>query len=166
MQVQIDRRIPEVKEKPRVTWDIPVPPYDQPLPESYWQEVKPPQPPKSAKRKFNPYWISRTAWALLLIAMIWNHQQDQKNGWVEPVPNQNWRPPEQYRVVTPGRYTVNMPDGRRIIINYKGEVNSFSELPPQPKLANNAAYKDLSTGLTWIWTVPAGASNTAQWIDP
>jgi hypothetical protein len=65
------------------------------------------------------------------------------------------------------QYWVDMPDKRHILINYKGTVPNFGALPTQPPGgANNAAYVDLATGNTWIWTVPVGASNIPQWIDP
>jgi hypothetical protein len=70
--------------------------------------------------------------------------------------------------MTPGnRYWVDLPDGRRIVVNYRGSVDSYWTLPCQPAGgANNAMYTDLDSGLSWIWTVPAGASNVPQWIDP
>jgi hypothetical protein len=65
------------------------------------------------------------------------------------------------------QYYVTMPDGRHILINYKGWVEHANNLPAQPKGgANNAAYTDTATGHMWIWTVPAGTSNVPQWIDP
>lgn len=63
-------------------------------------------------------------------------------------------------------YWVTMPDGRSIKINFKGTVSDYMHLPIQPSGgANNAAYHTLN-GNTWIWTVPVGASNVPQWIDP
>jgi hypothetical protein len=65
------------------------------------------------------------------------------------------------------QYYVSMPDGRRLLINYRGVVDHAYELPKQPLGgANNAAYTETATGSTWIWTVPAGASNVPRWIDP
>jgi len=65
------------------------------------------------------------------------------------------------------QYYVSMPDGRNILVNYKGWVDHACNLPRQPKGgANNAAYTDAATGHTWIWTVPAGTSNVPRWIDP
>jgi hypothetical protein len=63
------------------------------------------------------------------------------------------------------RYSLNLPDGRQIKVNFKGYVDHACNLPPQHGI-NNAAYTDKATGLTWIWTVPAGVSNVPQWIDP
>jgi hypothetical protein len=65
------------------------------------------------------------------------------------------------------QYFVNMPDGRRLLVNYRGWVDHACNLPSQPLGgANNAAYTDSATGHTWIWTVPAGVSNVPRWIDP
>jgi hypothetical protein len=62
-------------------------------------------------------------------------------------------------------YWVNMPDGRHIVIHYLGEVSDYAHLPVQHGVTN-AAYHTIADGSTWIWTVPVGASNVAQWIDP
>ena len=65
------------------------------------------------------------------------------------------------------QYTVTMPDGRTILVNYRGFVDHACNLPRQPRGgANNAMYTDRATGLNWIWTVPQGPSNVPQWIDP
>jgi hypothetical protein len=68
----------------------------------------------------------------------------------------------------PGRaYWVDIPDGRHILINYRGTVPFANALPRQPAGgANNAAYYDSKSGNLWIWTVPAGTSNVPMWIDP
>jgi hypothetical protein len=62
-------------------------------------------------------------------------------------------------------YWAQMPDGRRIVINYQGEVADYAHLPVQVGITN-AAYHSRADNATWIWTVPAGASNVPQWIDP
>ena len=65
------------------------------------------------------------------------------------------------------QYFVNMPDGRHLLVNYRGWVDHACNLPKQPVGgANNAAYTESATGHTWIFTVPAGASNVPRWIDP
>jgi hypothetical protein len=70
-------------------------------------------------------------------------------------------------MVSGNQYYVTMPDGRHILVNYKGWIDHVCNLPRQPRGgANNAAYTDVATGLTWIWTVPTGTSNIPQWIDP
>ena len=63
------------------------------------------------------------------------------------------------------QYHVAMPDGRTILINYRGWVDHACNLPRQRGI-NNAAYTEAATGHTWIWTVPAGTSNVPRWIDP
>jgi hypothetical protein len=63
------------------------------------------------------------------------------------------------------RYWVQMPDGRRIVINYQGEVADYAHLPVQDGITN-AAYHVRADGNTWIWTVPATGANIATWIDP
>jgi hypothetical protein len=75
-----------------------------------------------------------------------------------PSPPQ-WIPGTQYRVA--------MPDGRTILVNFKGWVDHACNLPRQPAGgANNAMYFDSATGIGWIWTVPVGPSNVPRWIDP
>ena len=70
-------------------------------------------------------------------------------------------------MVSGNQYCVTMPDGRHILVTYKGWVDHAANLPKQPLGgANNAAYTETATGHTWIWTVPAGPSNLPQWIDP
>jgi hypothetical protein len=65
------------------------------------------------------------------------------------------------------QYYVTMPDGRHLLVNYRGTVDHACNLPTQPKGgANNAAYTELATGNTWVFTVPAGPSNVPRWIDP
>jgi hypothetical protein len=65
------------------------------------------------------------------------------------------------------QYFVSMPDGRHLLVNWRGWVDHACNLPKQPLGgANNAAYTDAATGHTWIWTVPAGPSNVPRWIDP
>jgi hypothetical protein len=65
------------------------------------------------------------------------------------------------------QYYLTMPDGRRLLVNYLGSVDHACNLPRQPKGgANNAAYTELATGNTWVYTVPAGVSNVPHWIDP
>jgi hypothetical protein len=59
---------------------------------------------------------------------------------------------------------VNMPDGRNILVHYKGEVPDVWALPPQHGI-NNAMYHVLEDGNYWIWTVPLN-SNIPMWIDP
>jgi hypothetical protein len=61
-------------------------------------------------------------------------------------------------------YWVNLPDGRHILVNYRGEVPDVWALPPQHGI-NNAMYHDLESGHDWIWTVPIN-SNIPMWIDP
>lgn len=64
------------------------------------------------------------------------------------------------------QYYVAMPDGRQLLINYKGWVDHACNLPRQPKGgADNAAYTEAATGYTWIWTVPID-SNVPKWLDP
>jgi hypothetical protein len=63
------------------------------------------------------------------------------------------------------QYYVTMPDGRTLLVNYRGFVPHACMLPRQHGI-NNAMYTDAATGLNWIWTVPASASNVPQWIDP
>jgi hypothetical protein len=76
-----------------------------------------------------------------------------------PSPLAQWVPGTQYR--------VSMPDGRTILVNFKGWVDHACNLPRQPAGgANNAMYFDSKTGVGWIWTVPVGASNVPRWIDP
>jgi hypothetical protein len=68
-------------------------------------------------------------------------------------------------MLSSNQYYVRMPDGRNLLVNYKGWVDHACNLPRQPKGgANNAAYTEAATGHTWIWTVPAGTSNVPQWI--
>jgi hypothetical protein len=62
-------------------------------------------------------------------------------------------------------YWVQMPDGRRIVVNYMGEIADYAHLPLQHGVTN-AAYHTRADGATWIWTVPVWASNVPQWIDP
>jgi hypothetical protein len=62
-------------------------------------------------------------------------------------------------------YWVQMPDGRKIVINYMGELLDKAHLPVQHGITN-AAYHTLADNSTWIWTVPVGASNIPEWIDP
>jgi len=70
-------------------------------------------------------------------------------------------------MVSGNQYYVTMPDGRHLLVNWKGWVEHASNLPRQPKGgANNAAYTEAATGHMWIWTVPAGTSNIPRWIDP
>ena len=65
------------------------------------------------------------------------------------------------------QYYVSMPDGRHLLVNYKGWIDHACNLPKQPKGgANNAADTDQATGHTWIYTVPAIGPNVPQWIDP
>jgi hypothetical protein len=90
---------------------------------------------------------------------------------LEPNPEPTPRPESDQsavpRAIPTGRYWVDLPDGRHILVNYRGTVASFASLPPQPPGgANNAMYTDRLTGISWIWTVPAGASNVPTWIDP
>jgi len=63
------------------------------------------------------------------------------------------------------QYYINMPDGRHLLVNYKGYVPHASDLPRQHGI-NNAMYTDAATGVDWIWTVPATGPNVPQWIDP
>ena len=70
-------------------------------------------------------------------------------------------------MISGNQYYVTMPDGRHLLVNYKGWVDHACNLPRQPKGgANNAAYTEAATGHMWIWTVPAGTNNVPQWIDP
>lgn len=63
------------------------------------------------------------------------------------------------------QYHVGMPDGRNILVNYKGWVPHAFNLPRQHGI-NNAAYTEVATGHTWVWTVPATGPNVPQWLDP
>jgi hypothetical protein len=63
------------------------------------------------------------------------------------------------------QYWMTMPDGRNLLVNWQGFVDHACNLPRQRGI-NNAAYTELATGLTWIWTVPAAGANIPQWIDP
>jgi hypothetical protein len=159
------------------TSDIPVPPYDQPLPREYWQNLRLPKTIvnfscRDARVRARGHWLKAAgllALALGALGLITAKTLNQEefpapalhradlvsNPWVAP------------RAIPTGRYWLNLPDGRHILVNYRGEVADYAHLPAQPPGgANNAAYYDQGTGNTWIWTVPAGASNVAQWIDP
>jgi len=62
------------------------------------------------------------------------------------------------------QYYVKMPDGRNILVNFRGIVSHPCNLPRQTGI-NNAAYSD-SLGRLWVWTVPVFGPNIPCWIDP
>lgn len=153
--------------------EIPVPPYHRPLPPGYWDGLKPatsPDPvtlPKPRRRGVLFGWSIFGALVILSLAWITAKSTSLNQTGYRIASMGAPNPPPAPRAMLTGRYWVEMPDGRRILINYHGSVANFASLPVQPPGgANNAAYTDLATGNTWIWTVPAGASNIAQWIDP
>jgi hypothetical protein len=182
-----------VLQEPRVTtpgvargatrvWDIPVPPYDKPLPESYWNSLKGrvglSQTPKPAKTLSAIPWLEIWHWTKTVLAIGaflfvigWLCSLKSPIG---PAPHTDaevaaMHPvvPETPAMVAGNQYWVTLPDGRKILVNFKGSVDHACNLPKQPAGgANNAMYVDRATGTDWIWTVPAGASNVPTWIDP
>jgi hypothetical protein len=181
------------------------PPYDRPLPDGYWQDLKesdryaqyrtqqPSQRPLRTKPTNDTRRI-REAWTVCLVALLvilgvgvtlLSHQRGARApASVVPAPTPaplKMAPPAPPRalpvegpltstgeVMLSGRqYWVSMPDGRHLLINYKGWVDHACNLPRQPKGGpNNAAYTEAATGHTWIWTLPAGTNNIPHWIDP
>jgi hypothetical protein len=84
---------------------------------------------------------------------------------LHPAPQPTPQPTPQWVVGT--QYWVKMPDGRTILINFKGWVDHACNLPRQPAGgANNAMYIESATGTSWVWTIPASGSNVPRWIDP
>jgi hypothetical protein len=63
------------------------------------------------------------------------------------------------------QYWLKMPDGREILVNFRGVVPHAFNLPKQ-RGVNNAAYLELATNHLWIWTLPATGPNIPRWIDP
>jgi hypothetical protein len=158
------------------TWDIPVPPYDQELPPQYWAGLKTPletfQRPRTMARI---PWMEIWNWArtaLLLIGFLgligWLCSLRPKSPLVVHTDAEVAAMHPTPDVMVPGnQYWVVLPDARKILINFKGTVDHACNLPKQPPGgANNAMYTETATGNNWIWTVPIGASNTPQWIDP
>jgi hypothetical protein len=168
--------------------EIPVPPYDRELPQSYWQNLQFPKlekPPPIARAR-----VRRWALALSLLGLsvgalfLISAKTLKQDEFPPPVLDSGdlvTNPPRATLVKSPltvrraelvvaqaaQSYWAQMPDGRRIVIHYCGEVADYAHLPVQPVGgANNVAYHTRADGNTWIWTVPVGASNIPQWIDP
>lgn len=70
---------------------------------------------------------------------------------------------EVARMMVGHQYWVQMPDGRRIEVNYRGTAGDYGLLPPQGPRSNNAAYSIYDT--LWIWTLAPDGSGPS-WIDP
>jgi hypothetical protein len=157
------------------------PPYDQELPPGYWETCrKNSPPPKRAP------WRAGVVGLFLLINLtgLLIHLSQQKSVPLAAAPAAVTQPSPAYTPpvevlralpadpppvqMVPGRaYWVDLPDSRHLKVNFKGWVNHACNLPKQPPGgANNAMYTDLSTGVSWVWTVPAHGPNTPRWIDP
>lgn len=177
-----------------VRWDIPVPPYDQVLPEEYWQSLgnQPVRLVKKRKTTTSIPWMEVWCWAksilavtafLACVAAIFLHPQPSPF----PVPEKSdpatfvnhivldhcdyWVDQEGYvhRDMIAGNdywIVIPPPDNRCIKVHYKGKVPNFAALPKQPAGgASNACYIAEDTNTDWIWTVPI-QNNVPQWIDP
>jgi hypothetical protein len=176
--------------QPAVFPNIPVPPYDRELPPEYWQKLRLPKTKENfscrdARARARGSWwlgaVGLSALALSALALVTAKTLNQAefpapllhSGDLEKNPPraQLVKPPLTVRraeLVAPRQgtsYWATLPDGRRIVINYMGEVADYQHLPVQAGITN-AAYRSRADGNTWIWTVPAGASNVPEWIDP
>jgi hypothetical protein len=168
--------------------------YQQPDRYAQYRERNPIQPPKQPPpgKSINGWTLSLVVILIGLGAALLNRHNQASNSRLGPAPAAVSTPaiiapapappiksvpraePVSGPLTTSGQpmisgrqYLISMPDGRHILVNYKGWVDHACNLPRQPKGgANNAAYTELATGNTWVWTVPAGASNVPQWIDP
>jgi hypothetical protein len=61
--------------------------------------------------------------------------------------------------------TLPEPDGRHILVNYKGWIPHACMLPRQHGVTNSM-FTDEATGVNWIWTIPVSGSTVPRWIDP
>lgn len=166
-------------------------PYDRNLPDGYWEELEKPRPAqRPAPAAPARAWILALGALLVgcLCVTLVNHKSPSAavksevtsagNFVPVPTPVPTRTVPRAEPVIGPmtsvgtpmlsgSQYYVAMPDGRHLLVNYRGWIDHACNLPRQPKGgANNAMYTDQATGINWIWTVPVGTSNVPRWIDP